>query len=284
MNRTLKRPMFRIGGSAGTGITSGLDQPQKMANGGRTGYQQGSTPSFMAGSLPGFLTSFGLNLLSTPPQGNIFQTAGVAAREPFNQLQVSQARANELRGERDFLRGETDRKLTAADERLEKELDFKREELNMKDNANVMAYAEVFKDNNGSPNLIKGQNAVDFFETKYNELTGEFGVESVSVEPIDITLYQSQTNIKKFRKANPGAEGKIFFDVASGKGVKLVQDLETGDLKFIPVDSSDIDDAAEFIPEEKVKPGLFGQKVDKEKAEKFKESIDKPDFGIGFYD
>jgi len=284
MNRTLKRPMFRIGGSAGTGITSGLDQPQKMANGGRTGYQQGSTPSFMAGSLPGFLTSFGLNLLSTPPQGNIFQTAGVAAREPFNQLQVSQARANELRGERDFLRGETDRKLTAADERLEKELDFKREELNMKDNANVMAYAEVFKDNNGSPNLIKGQNAVDFFETKYNELTGEFGVESVSVEPIDITLYQSQTNIKKFRKANPGAEGKVYFDVASGKGVKLVKDVETGDLKFIPVDSSDIDDAAEFIPEEKVKPGLFGQKVDKEKAEKFKESIDKPDFGIGFYD
>ena len=31
MNRVLKRPMFRIGGSAGTGITSGLDQPQKMA-------------------------------------------------------------------------------------------------------------------------------------------------------------------------------------------------------------------------------------------------------------
>ena len=29
MNRVLKRPMFRIGGSAGTGITSGLDQPRK---------------------------------------------------------------------------------------------------------------------------------------------------------------------------------------------------------------------------------------------------------------
>ena len=27
MNRVLKRPMFRIGGSAGTGITSGLDKP-----------------------------------------------------------------------------------------------------------------------------------------------------------------------------------------------------------------------------------------------------------------
>ena len=28
MNRTLRRPMFRIGGSAGTGITSGLDMPR----------------------------------------------------------------------------------------------------------------------------------------------------------------------------------------------------------------------------------------------------------------
>ena len=106
MNRTLKRPMFRIGGSAGTGITSGLDQPQKMANGGRTGYQQGSMPTFQAQGLPGFLTSFGLNLLATPPQGNIFQTAATAARDPFNQLQISQARAREQQGERDFLRGE----------------------------------------------------------------------------------------------------------------------------------------------------------------------------------
>ena len=72
MNRTLKRPMFRIGGSAGTGITSGLDQPQKMANGGRTGYQQGSMPSFHMGGLPGFLTGFGFALdgvSSTIPRG-----------------------------------------------------------------------------------------------------------------------------------------------------------------------------------------------------------------------
>jgi hypothetical protein len=277
--------MFRIGGSAGTGITSGLDQPQKMANGGRIEYNQGTMPNFQMSGLPGFLTGFGLNLLATPPRGNIFQTAGMAAREPFNQLQISQARSRELEGERDFLRSETDRKIDASAAETDKLIASREKIAGMKDSdANVMAYAEVFQDNNGSPNLIKGQNAVDFFETKYNELTGEFGVESVSVEPIDITLYQSQTNIKKFRKANPGAEGKVYFDVASGKGVKLVQDLETGDLKFIPVDSSDIDDAAEFIPEEKVKPGLFGQKVDKEKAEKFKESIDKPDFGIGFYD
>jgi hypothetical protein len=167
MNRTLKRPMFRIGGSAGTGITSGLDQPRKQyangteynlneyekerrmleemmrkeqlrkemeldlqkkkvreqrniaADGGRIGYQQGSMPSFQASGLPGFLTGFGLNLLSTPPQGNIFQTAATAARDPFNQLQVSQARSREQQGERDFLRGERIAGDEAAMERLE---------------------------------------------------------------------------------------------------------------------------------------------------------------------
>ena len=71
-SRTLTRPMFRIGGSAGTGITSGLDQPRKQ-------YREG-TPNpyamnnFAPGTFPGFLTSFGLDLLSRPPAGNIFQT------------------------------------------------------------------------------------------------------------------------------------------------------------------------------------------------------------------
>ena len=37
MNRTLKRPMFRMGGSSGTGITSGLDRPrQQYGQGNRT--------------------------------------------------------------------------------------------------------------------------------------------------------------------------------------------------------------------------------------------------------
>ena len=96
MNRTLKRPMFRIGGSAGTGITSGLDQPRKQ-------YANGTQmPSFQATGLPGFLTSFGLNLLSTPPQGNIFQTAATAARDPFNRLQASQAAAASTAEDRAF--------------------------------------------------------------------------------------------------------------------------------------------------------------------------------------
>jgi len=289
MNRTLKRPMFRIGGSSGTGITSGLDQPQKMANGGRTGYQQGTMPNFQFAGMPGFLTSFGLNLLATPPAGNIFQTAGMAAREPFNQLMTSQARARELQGERDFLRGETDRKLTAAEERLDKEIASREKIAGMKDeDVNVMAYAEIYKDTNGAPNIIKGQNAVDFFETKYNELTGTYGQESVAVEPIDASVLQTQKALKLFRKQNPGAEGKVFFDVASGQAVKLAKDAESGDLALIPA-TGVVDTEGDDMPEPNTStPGLFNQKTKPDvitpAVKEFLEDKDRPDFGIGFYD
>jgi len=255
MNRTLKRPMFRIGGSAGTGITSGLDQPRKQ-------YANGTQmPTFQAQGLPGFLTSFGLNLLATPPQGNIFQTAGVAAREPFNQLMTSQARSRELQGERDFLRGETDRKLTAADERLEKEIASREKIAGMKDeDVNIMTYAEIYKDTSGAPNMIKGKNAVDFFETEYKNLTDDYGVESVAVEPIDASVLQTQKALKLFRKQNPGAEGKIFFDVASGTAVKLAKDAETGDLALIPA-TGIVDTEGDDMPAPNNNPGLFGQKT-----------------------
>ena len=255
MNRTLKRPMFRIGGSAGTGITSGLDQPRKQ-------YANGTQmPSFQATGLPGFLTGFGLNLLATPPQGNIFQTAGIAAREPFNQLQTSQARARELQGERDFLRGETDRKIEAADIRLDKELASREKIAGMQDqDGTIMTYAEIYKDTSGAPNMIKGKNAVDFFETKYNELTGQYGTESVAVEPIDASVLQTQKSLKLFRKQNPGAEGKVFFDVASGTAVKLAKDAETGDLALVPA-TGVIDTEGDDMPAPRDNAGLFGQKT-----------------------
>lgn len=109
MDRVLKRPMFRIGGSAGTGITSGLDKPRKEYKVGERVTQDldpyvrdtmvaykkfGAMPeqaSLGAGTLPGFLTSFGLNLLSATPRGNIFQTAATAAQEPFKQFQAGAA-------------------------------------------------------------------------------------------------------------------------------------------------------------------------------------------------
>ena len=115
MNRVLSRPMFRIGGSAGTGITSGLDQPRKQyEKAGRvtqgldpfvrdvkqTYRRMGAMPTqspLAAGTLPGFLTQFGLNLVSQTPGGNIFQTAGMAAQEPFKQFQRGVAERGDTR-------------------------------------------------------------------------------------------------------------------------------------------------------------------------------------------
>ncbi len=47
MNRTLKRPMFRMGGSANEGITSGLDTPKRGLVDGPGKYSQ-SLPYNMA--------------------------------------------------------------------------------------------------------------------------------------------------------------------------------------------------------------------------------------------
>ena len=112
MNRILKRPMFRIGGSTGTGITSGLDR-QNYQNGGgadaRRFIQRPMAPAvdrkptgLGMGTLPGFLTQFGLNLASATPRGNIFATAAESAKEPFSQFQA--AKFAEAQSEREFER------------------------------------------------------------------------------------------------------------------------------------------------------------------------------------
>ena len=104
-SRTLKRPMFRMGGSANEGITSGLSAPrQQYSDGSKDKVQQlfderkamfdrlnpEPTP-FMPGSVSSFLTDFGLNLMSATPRGNIFTTAATAAKEPFRNFQTARA-------------------------------------------------------------------------------------------------------------------------------------------------------------------------------------------------
>ena len=99
--------MFRIGGSAGTGITSGLDQPRKQYNQGSNPYVMGN---FAPGTPSGFLTGFGLDLLSRPPAGNIFQTAALSARGPFRDFQSANMARAKAQAERDFLISEREAK------------------------------------------------------------------------------------------------------------------------------------------------------------------------------
>ena len=121
MNRTLRRPMFRMGGSTNEGITSGLDTPKRGLVDGPGKYSQPNNPNALkldynisqmfptteemeearkyykpyferpeGEGLSRFLINFGLNLASTPPTGKGFSglisTAAGAAKEPTAQL------------------------------------------------------------------------------------------------------------------------------------------------------------------------------------------------------
>jgi len=267
MNRTLKRPMFRIGGSAGTGITSGLDQPRKQ-------YQQGSMPNFSPSGLPGFLTSFGLNLLSTPPQGNIFQTAATAAQDPFRTLQAQQAARMKTASDRAFAKELAKEEREFEEGQLEKRLDVERAKIDKMGGGDLQKRIEAEKPNFGG-NDIKAARAINFYDNKFTELQGVYGNEGVFIDPVDLSVYENQKNgLEKFVKQNPQAKRQVVYDVTKGKAVRIVTDTVTGKLKAIPADSADIDTTGEGMPDPNITPGLFGQKT--KEGRELKEIL--PDF------
>jgi hypothetical protein len=104
MNRILKRPMFRMGGSTGTGITSGLPRASYAEGPGPEGVkstierlQEAAGPAREFG-IEDFLIPFGLNLASATPRGNLLATAAGAAKEPAADLMAMK------RAEDDFQR------------------------------------------------------------------------------------------------------------------------------------------------------------------------------------
>jgi len=96
--------MFRIGGSAGEGITSGLaprqgyqgtdDASDQLAGDWLRTATMGDIKKFAQESryqprgtnVYDFLTEFGLDIASRPPSGNIISTAAAAAKEPYQRF------------------------------------------------------------------------------------------------------------------------------------------------------------------------------------------------------
>ena len=96
--RTLNRPMFRIGGSTNTGITSGLERPG-YSNGDlvKSAEERRKELSELAGqrpdtSLSQFMIDFGLDIASRPAEGSIFSTAAASAKDPYQAYKASKAR------------------------------------------------------------------------------------------------------------------------------------------------------------------------------------------------
>ena len=306
--------MFRIGGSAGTGITSGLDKPRKqyaqgsedrfmelvaelreqgftqqeaieearrrldMAKGGRVGYANGTgMPNFQPSGIPGFLTGLGLNLLATPPQGNIFQTIGTAAQDPFNRLQAQQASLMKTASDRAFAKELAQEEREFEEKQLGRRLAVEREKIDKMGGGDLLKRIESAKENYGG-NEIKAAREIDFYDNKFTELQGNYGDQGVFIDPVDLSVYESQKNgLEKFVKQNPQAGRQVVYDVATGKAVRIVKDPATGKLKAVPADSSDIDATGENMPKPVVRnPGYL--------REPKKVDLEEPDFGIGFYD
>ena len=105
MSRTLRRPMFRMGGSTNEGITSGLDTPKRGLVDGPGGYAGDDLESRYSRAMDfirskqaprrsdfnDFLINMGLDLVSRPKSGNIFAQLATSAREPFAQFQASKS-------------------------------------------------------------------------------------------------------------------------------------------------------------------------------------------------
>ena len=127
MNRTLKRPMFRIGGKA-EGITSGLDTPKRGLVDGPGMYSQPagdiatggisrdeiiaqamadakkfsqSEPMSRNEMLGRFLIPFGLNFASATPSGSILADAARSAVDPAAQLAAAIDKRRDTKTERE---------------------------------------------------------------------------------------------------------------------------------------------------------------------------------------
>ena len=296
MNRILKRPMFRMGGSPAEGITSGLGRPRMASadmdmkikqltqaydnyrkqggtlsfeefsrlyaeenfnSGGRVGYQTGG---FSAAGLPGFLTQFGLNLLSTPPQGGLLSTAALAARDPFNRLQATQAAAAQTASDREFARKLAQEERDFESGQLEKKLQVEREKIEKMGGGDTIQRIQEIADKNYEGDTIKAQREVDFATKTYPGLVDQYGQESVSTSVIDSTNLQKPKEIQKFVKQNPQLARQVVYDVRTGKAMRFVQD-QTGKFALVPADSADIDMTGENMPDPNITPGLFGQET-----------------------
>jgi hypothetical protein len=215
-------------------------------------------PNFALSGLPGFATSLGLNLLNTPPRGNIFQTIGAAAEEPFNRLQAQQTEAMKTASDRAFARELAEEEREFESGQLEKKLAAQKEIAGMK-TTDTTERIQAIADTKYEGDIIKAQREVNFATETYPTLTAEYGQESVATTVIDSSGLQKQKDLDRFVKQNPALARQVVYDVATGKAMKFVKNTVTNKFELIPASSADIEDTGDIQPAPRKNPGLFGQ-------------------------
>jgi len=262
MNRVLKRPMFRIGGSAGTGITSGLDKPRQMYQEAGSVRPNPYATNLMPGTLPGFLTSFGLDLLSRPPSGGLLSTVAQSAKGPFETFQAAELRRQELEGERAFKQELADKEQQAAMERLQTKIESDERIAGAAKELTVSQLtAQYLSEFQGD--LNKATNKAKYFVEERPALAEQYGQKQmggvIEINLNDPKSIQRAANLKK-KDIN-----KIFYELNTGSVLKLIRDPASNKLTFSVLDKNQTgDDSGEILNttvDTGRTPGLFGQET-----------------------
>jgi hypothetical protein len=298
MNRILKRPMFRLGGSTSEGITSGLGKPKmqmasadmdmkikKLTQAYDNYRKQGGTLSFQdfsrlyaeenfnsggrvgyqtggisVGGLPGFAISTGLNLLSQSPQGS--GLGGLLATAATS----AKDPFNRLQAEQaaaGMTKSERDFQ-TSLFEKEEAGKDRRLAEQLDAQKAIAGMKTDVIPDDilkKYEGNQIKAQREVNFYDNIFKDLQDQYGDQSVSTVTIDSSEIPDK-QIERFVKSNPQLARQVVYDVATGRAIRFVRNTQTNKFQIVPADPADIDDTGEDMPDpNKPTAGLFGQKT-----------------------
>tara|TARA_R110001583_G_scaffold135362_3_gene287171 strand:- start:233 stop:1333 length:1101 start_codon:yes stop_codon:yes gene_type:complete len=301
MNRTLKRPMFRMGGSASSGITSGLDQPRKQyANGSEydkalaiakrgsadlekfRGEQGAFNP--MAG--PGFLTSFGLDLMSRPSRGSgltgLLATAAESAKDPFKTFQAAKMaeRNRKATSAEDLFKSALASEYDLSEQALENQQEGdnrKTPEVEMK----IIGDAQqaIFESNDiinsGTATIDEKKQARRVIQTNQNFLKKELGENAqyaaiLGNEELYLEARSESVNkenskrVKDYQRDNPDASPEEI-----QQNVKLVEDgtMEANKLAYRDLQVFNYGEANEFNEGGRVGLAFGGQPMMEEVAE-----------------
>jgi len=244
MSRVLKRPMFSMGGSTSAGITSGLSRQGYHAGGNELSTQERLLRAVgpRKSNVYDFLTEWGLNMASMPPQGNVIQTGMAAAKDPHARfLKGKESEENLLR--QVALEGEgIDIKAEQAALASEAEATLKRELLGTRLKHDKDLY-ELEK-GDATKQLIEARaqekianNEFNNYATAINEATWVYeGSKEYKDRKIGGVLTQGNLDNKKFAKQKgkkKGGVGTIYYDPFGNRVLEIA--VVDGDYVLSPV-------------------------------------------------
>ncbi len=259
-----KRPMFRKGGSAEGGITSGLKR-QRYADGSskqRLIDAMGMAPPRR--NFNDFLINFGLDIASRSPQGNIFQTAALAAKDPYSQFSKRRDAEQNLMRQVGLEAETMDINAERAAKAAKAERDFKASQLDKKIQADLDLYQ--LEKGESLDLLIDARAQESIADGKYNNYTAATNEaewtfrdsKNYADRVIGGVLSEKQSTDPKSKaqfakkQGKKNGVGKIYYDPY--KDVVLEVAVVEGDYVLRPVGSGDeiMDTVKEVVKEEKV--------------------------------